>query len=32
MAIILVNTCAIRYSFISKKFTNIVCQVLKIKP
>lgn len=32
MATILVDTCAIRYSFINKEFAKTVCQVLKIKP
>lgn len=30
-AITLTNICATRYSFIDKKFTKIVCQVLEIK-
>lgn len=30
--IILVNTCAIKYSFINEKFTRIVYQTLEIEP
>lgn len=31
-AIILVDDCATRYSFINKKFVEIVCQTLEIEP
>ena len=32
MAIILANTYITKYSFINKKFAEIICQVLEIKP
>lgn len=31
MAIILADTCAIKYGFINEKFEETVCQVLEIK-
>ena len=31
MAIILVDICATRYSFINEKFAETICQVLEIK-